>query len=787
MFIFSHSLSVNQFKCDICALAFRTLCERNMHILNHLEKSSCSICHETLVQIGNIWYGPHTHSGLENIIGARPVKSDEYETTAFANSIDDFQFDPLSTKIESFGDENAEQNNIEHITIDVVKNEEVAEIHDEPIETPKCDDDWSASKTNNKTKSGLGKASEKKRRPKQSEQNKLPKSIAPEIKRQKRSSTVVQKCWKCELCDAEFSFEANFIEHQEEHEKSSFQQDEPSFSVGTNATVECKSESSVDSLYVQSKSADPSVNPSVDDDDNLDLLKWGDIKNLTEVQLNSLQCPICNKKLNSQSGLKSHLRMHKTVYKCKLCTSLFPTMEEYRSHASLVHNITPKESQPEPPISDTSASDKKIVIDVINWICEYCNKDFEIEMNLAKHLLKDHGADQPEHMCNICTAKLSTPNDLLTHMRAHSESNQHRCSIDGCNNSFAYKSSLVIHLSKHKTFDCQLIVRKTQDDLSEVAKQYAAVSIENSTDLDLNDKKPLRCDACSKEFASRTTLLLHIHALHMNHQIPCAIDSCNETFHSVKSLRGHIKAYHPDAVHKCDVCKKFIYSKAKFHAHQLRHRNPSNPSDHSFACDVCMKTFPRKCELRSHFKKHDKNISCTLCDEKFSSIKVMMAHRERHGKKKTQTCRFENCNQVFDDRREFIKHASQHPVAGRKRFICPHCGKSISRSYIGDHINTHTKAVSYPCSYCDKSFIKKVTWRRHQLIHTNIKPYVCDVDECGKAYRESIDLKRHKFSVHKIYTKKHICSICEQVFPERKLLTKHTVNVHQKIDQTIPV
>lgn len=81
--------------------------------------------------------------------------------------------------------------------------------------------------------------------------------------------------------------------------------------------------------------------------------------------------------------------------------------------------------------------------------------------------------------------------------------------------------------------------------------------------------------------------------------------------------------------------------------------------------------------------------------------------------------------------------------------------------------------------------IKDGSLRRHHMIHTGAKPYVCQIEGCNNAYRDSIDLKRHKFSAHNIYTKKHICSICAKIFPERKLLTKHSVSVHGKIDAPI--
>lgn len=110
-------------------------------------------------------------------------------------------------------------------------------------------------------------------------------------------------------------------------------------------------------------------------------------------------------------------------------------------------------------------------------------------------------------------------------------------------------------------------------------------------------------------------------------------------------------------------------------------------------------TFIRKRELRLHFNKHEKAVECMLCNLKFSTVKLMLAHHERHGKKPVLTCRYQNCNAVFEDRREFLQHASQHPDSGKKKYISPHCGKGISRTYIEDHINTHTKSVSYQCTH----------------------------------------------------------------------------------------
>lgn len=665
------SVQINQFKCDICALTFRTSCERNMHILNHLEKISCSICHETLVQIGNIWYSPHKHSNHNRSTAeTRQVDADEYGTT--------YQFDPLSTKNEcdlilnsSSDDGFLETNNIDYSTVASLESKDIGEIHTEHIERPERSE--SSATEINKTKNVTTEVSENIETNLKNKRTKSPKPIVTRIKRQKRSTASTQKCWTCELCSAEFLFEANLIEHQDEHEKSTFQCDQnvdntPSFAVGSMEDTE---KSNVI-------------------DDNMEISTYDDIKNLAEAQLNSLKCPICNKKFMRQNGLKSHLHVHKTVYTCKLCKNAFPTMGKYRSHQSSVHNKIAKESQEKVSIANTNNTE--IDVDPVDWICEYCNGDFDLELNLAKHLVKEHSADKSEHICNICTEKLATLKDLLAHMRAHSESNQHKCSIDGCTHGFAYKASLVIHLNKHKRTNSQTIIRKTQDDLSETAKQYATISIESLNEMTSNDKTPKICEICSKELASRASLLLHIQSVHMNQRIQCTNDNCNKIFRSINGLHGHIKVHHPEEVQKCDICHKFVYSKAKFTEHRLRH-SQSEANAGSFACNICTMTFVRKRELRLHQNKHEKAISCTLCNDKFSTVKLMMAHRERHGKKPVLTCRYQNCNKVFEDRREFMKHASQHPEIGKKRYICPYCGKSLSRTYIAGILNLYLKPI----------------------------------------------------------------------------------------------
>lgn len=70
------------FKCEICFVVLWTSIERNQHILNHFQKSECSFCQQTLILVGDVWFGPHEHTN-HNVI------KDEI------NDVDEFMLEPV--------------------------------------------------------------------------------------------------------------------------------------------------------------------------------------------------------------------------------------------------------------------------------------------------------------------------------------------------------------------------------------------------------------------------------------------------------------------------------------------------------------------------------------------------------------------------------------------------------------------------------------------------------------------------------------------------------------------
>ncbi len=85
------------------------------------------------------------------------------------------------------------------------------------------------------------------------------------------------------------------------------------------------------------------------------------------------------------------------------------------------------------------------------------------------------------------------------------------------------------------------------------------------------------------------------------------------------------------------------------------------------------------------------------------------------------------------------------------------------------------RKLLFPCLYCDKTFSRKDSRKRHERIHTQDKPHKCSI--CEKAFITTSHLKTH-FLTH-TGVRDFVCSFCDKAFLTSDKRTRHE-KIHLK-------
>ncbi|XP_013416806.1 zinc finger protein ZFP69 [Lingula anatina] len=177
----------------------------------------------------------------------------------------------------------------------------------------------------------------------------------------------------------------------------------------------------------------------------------------------------------------------------------------------------------------------------------------------------------------------------------------------------------------------------------------------------------------------------------------------------------------------------------------------------------------RKMAAKQNGEKN-KMHTCKDCDLSFPMLSGLRDHKKAHSFK----CSY--CEKEFKSKRSFRTHEKTHPEA--RNFLCRYCGKNFTLSQSWRwHEKNHVKILppekTYLCHLCGKDFVRGVYLQRHIRLHTGEKPFQCKT--CTKSFAAPGALHRHSL-IHR-GEKRHQCNFCEKRFVQKGACTRH-MRVH---------
>lgn len=222
------------------------------------------------------------------------------------------------------------------------------------------------------------------------------------------------------------------------------------------------------------------------------------------------------------------------------------------------------------------------------------------------------------------------------------------------------------------------------------------------------------------------------------------------------------------------------------------------------------------------FRKSGKRIfKCLLCGR---VVKCKSEHAQAHIPEKKFKCHFEGCEKSYRKKQGLLHHLEKHSSNFSERYKCDKCGKSYCSARV---LASHKATICYnehrySCKICKKVVKSIEALKRHEAIHTNVKPVSCEICHkmfsskkvlaahyschysvtcfCGKSFDSWSKCKAHKKQEHLSLTNmdssdplisyeqaENECVICRVSFQSKTLLDKHNKLIHSKTEILCPI
>lgn len=143
------------------------------------------------------------------------------------------------------------------------------------------------------------------------------------------------------------------------------------------------------------------------------------------------------------------------------------------------------------------------------------------------------------------------------------------------------------------------------------------------------------------------------------------------------------------------------------------------------------------------------------------------------------------CEMNFPSKESLRSHIKEFHIT-EKQIKCPDCEKTYSNTKkLIWHIRTHIEK-NFQCPQCPKICTTKITLKRHAAMHSDERPFMCEL--CGIRTKSKVSIRRHIIGVHEMKKQKNYkvrrplkCPLCDEKFVRLSKMKLHLNEFHAEL------